>query len=575
MVPELGLYLLITALMASVLSLGGGFVHSTAVQIRAQRLSSALVFVSFLVLAYSFYQVDLTLQIVYQHADHALPALYRIGAVWGGHEGSMLLWMTILNGWIWAGSRLALPPESRRNVMMVLSAINLGFLLFVLIASNPFARYLPITPLSGQDLNPFLQDPVMLIHPPILYMGYLGFVLPFALAMAALWEGHLTQAMVRIMRVCVVVAWSFLTIGIALGSFWAYYELGWGGWWFWDPVENASLMPWLAGAALFHLLRVTETRRGFATWAVLLSLLAFMLSILGTFLVRSGALTSVHSFANDPARGVFILCLLAAYTLPALVLFSLRGSRLHHEMDYALNSREGLILANNVLLMIILGTVLLGTLYPLIIESLGMGFISVGAPYFNAILIPLGLVLGALMAYSTWTKPIPLRVAFQRVRARLPIKLWGMYLAHLGFGVLILGITLTTYLSVEDDVILGVGETHAIGDYRFTLDSLTPIQGPNFTAEQASMTVTYKGALLTTMKPEKRFYTQRQMPIAQIALDGNLARDLYVALAEPLEDHRWVFRIQVKPFIRLIWLAALLMASGGILSIFNHKGEAQ
>lgn len=556
MIPELGLYLLITATIATVLSLGAGALRQELVQVRALRLSSALVFGAFVLLAYSFYQVDLSVQIVYQHADHALPALYRIGAVWGGHEGSILLWVTILNAWIVAGSFVALPESMRRYNLSILSFINLGFLLFILTVSNPFARYLPISPTSGQDLNPFLQDPVMLIHPPILYMGYLGFILPFALAIAVLIKGEFAEQALRVMRSSTLVAWSFLTLGIALGSFWAYYELGWGGWWFWDPVENASLMPWIAGCALLHILRVVQTRQSFQAWALLLCLLAFALSVLGTFLVRSGALTSVHSFANDPKRGLFILCLLAIYLIPALILYSLRAGRLQHPIQFTLTSREGLILINNVILMIILATVLLGTLYPLAIESLGLGFISVGAPYFNALVIPMGLVLGGLIVF-TW---YALRIGVRR-------QTLGMHLAHAGFLVLILGIALSSHYSLEEDVILSPGQSHQIGDYDFTLDKILTVQGPNYQGIQAILSVSDQGKFIGLMSPEKRFYNQGKMPIAEIALNSNLSRDLYLALAEPLNADRWILRIQVKAWIRLIWGGALMMALGGFLAM--------
>lgn len=558
MVPELGLFLLITALMASALSLGFGWMQAETVQVRALRLANLLVFSSLLLLAYSFYKVDLSVQIVYQHADYALPVLYRIGAVWGGHEGSILLWVTILNAWVFASTWLKLPCEIRNNMFKVLAIFNLGFLLFILTVSNPFARYLPIQPSMGQDLNPFLQDPVMLIHPPILYLGYLGFAIPFALAVAVLWLGRFEATAVKVIDSCVLVAWSFLTVGIVLGSFWAYYELGWGGWWFWDPVENASLMPWLAGGALLHILRMVKTRQAFQGWALLLCLLAFTLSILGTFLVRSGALTSVHSFANDPKRGLFILGLLTVFCLPALILFSVRAGKFYHGISFKLTSREGLILINNVILTIILATVLLGTLYPLAIESLGLGFISVGAPYFNALVVPLGLIMLALLPLAT-------------IRMRLSWRLIGMHCAHLGFAVFVAGAALTTFMSKEEDVILGVGDSHRIGAYEFTLEYLRPIQGPNYEGTRAKIRVTEHDKFLTDLKPEKRLYNQNNLPIAEIALDGSLSRDLYLALAEPLEHNQWIVRIQIKPWVRLIWLGGLMMAAGGILSLVRRS----
>lgn len=616
MIPELGLFLLITAILACMLSLMAAVRQDDMLQLRAVRLSSGLVFFAFSVLAYSFYEVDLSVQIVYQHVHHTLPALYRIGALWGGHEGSMLLWSVILNLWMITYSG-ACTRESRA----VLSAVSLGFLMFLVTVSNPFARYLPITPHFGQDLNPFLQDPVMLIHPPILYTGYLGFIIPFALSVTALWRGTLTDQMLILIRQTTLIAWSFLTLGIALGSFWAYYELGWGGWWFWDPVENASLLPWIAGAALLHISRVTQLRGGFKAWTLLLCIMTFSLSILGTFLVRSGALTSVHSFANDPTRGLFILCLLALYTLPALALYSMRAARFNHSIQFSLSSREGLMLINNVLFMICLATVLLGTLYPLIIESFGLGFISVGAPYFNALIVPLGLLMAFLMGFAPfarymksfhWPKTFvfvstcassisgflligiiglifkwpPLMslslilvfwiisqslLAMIDARGKLALRLWGMHLAHLGFASLILGIAVTSYYSIEDDVILSIGDSHLMREYEFTLEAVRPLSGPNYTSAQADLKVMHQGEFLALMQPEKRFYTERSMPIAQIALEGNLARDIYVALAEPLPNNQWILRIQYKPMVRFIWLGAVLMALGAMLSLYTTK----
>ena len=573
MVPELGLFLLIIAAVASLLSIGAGFKHAPLVQMRSLRLTAILVFSAFALLMISFYQVDLSLQIVYQHADHALPTPYRIGAVWGGHEGSMLLWVAILNVWAILATFLKLPDDIKRNVFTVLSSVNIGFLLYILIVSNPFARYLPITPTSGQDLNPFLQDPVMLIHPPILYMGYLGFIVPYALAIAVLIKGKCEPEILDIMRRCALRSWSFLTLGICLGSFWAYYELGWGGWWFWDPVENASLMPWLAGCALLHVVRVAQHRQGFVGWTVLLCIFAFCLSILGTFLVRSGALTSVHSFANDPTRGLFVLGLLTIYTVPALLLFSIKSVRLHQKIAFPVTSREGFILMNNVLFMIVLCTVILGTLYPLVIESLGLGFISVGAPYFNYLIVPIGLVLAIGILFAPFTRYIKSYEWPKNPLKNLASASIGMHLAHVGFLSLCLGIAVTSYYSIEDDVVMSVGQTHTMGNYDFTLDSVSPIKGPNFTAAQAVLSVQHKGKHLAIMKPEKRYYAPRNMPIAEIALKGNLMRDLYVALAEPIGNDRWVIRIQIKPMIRFIWLGGILMTLGGFVAYFSRRGK--
>lgn len=621
MLPELGFFTLLGALMVCVFSVYGGLTSQSQLLLRASRLTAVMMMAVFALLLYSFFETDLTLQIVYQHADQTLPWYYRLGALWGGHEGSMILWLVLLNAWIFAASYFKLDEKTKTIFLTTLALVNIGLLCFSIFTSNPFARYLPITPTFGRDLNPLLQDMVMLIHPPILYMGYVGTAIPFALAIAALITGKLHRAILSTMRKSVLVAWAFLTFGITLGSFWAYYELGWGGWWFWDPVENASLLPWLAGTALLHMVLVTGARKSFQSWTLLLAIITFSLALLGTFLVRSGALTSVHSFANDPERGLFILALLGVYTLGAMVLFSLRANRFESTKAFAVTSREGLLLMNNILFMVVLGTVLLGTLYPLVIEMLGLGFISVGAPYFNVMVVPLALLMCVLLGFSpysqwkqafswnnqtiktlsigfvlllalglaslallkltTWWVAVSLLlvawIASQTIidliaqRFKLSLHRWGMHVAHIGFAALVVGVSITSTYDVENDVVLKLGDTFQLNEYDFTLNDVRPLHGPNYTSAQAVVSVYENDKLLTQMKPEKRFYTRREMPMAEVAIYGNLLRDLYIALAEPLNDDKWILRIHYKPFVRWIWLGGLLMAVGAMLSWFDKK----
>ncbi len=583
-------------------------------------------------LAYSFAYNDFSVAYVAANSNSQLPLIYRITALWGGHEGSMLLWSFILSGWTLAVALFGgnLPMTMQARVLAVMGLIGLGFLLFVQITSNPFLRALPFFPLDGRDLNPLLQDIGLIIHPPMLYMGYVGFAVAFAFVVAALLAGQLDSAWARWSRPWTVAAWAFLTVGIALGSWWAYYELGWGGWWFWDPVENASLMPWLLGTALIHSLASTEKRGVLRLWTVLLAILTFSLSILGTFLVRSGVLTSVHAFASDPSRGTFILALLAIVSGSALVLLLLRAGRIRSVGQFSSTSREASLLGNNLLLAGACLVVATGTLFPLIIDVLELGKLSVGPPYFNTLFVPLSLLtllllgigpllrwkhhelrsllprLGILalvssalalvlpwlagveyyslvvitLALSVWVILCMGYDLQQRLRHQpntllglwqLPRAYKGMQIGHLGLVVTVVGVALTSHYSIERDVRLALGQTVQVGAYSYHLSELNKKQGPNYTSTRATIEVLDNGQVLQVMHPEKRTYTVRMMPMSEVALSPGLVRDLYVALGEPLDDSSWAVRIYDKPFVRWLWLGALIMALGGLLAILDPR----
>ena len=640
MLPEIGHLALILALamalLQAVLPLAGaarGEPRLMAVARPAAMGQFGFLLTSFLCLVVSFIHNDFSVAYVAENSNTQLPVWYRISAVWGGHEGSLLLWALILGGWTLAVALCsrALPLDLVARVIGVMGIISTGFLLFLQLTSNPFARLLPDFPLNGRDLNPLLQDFGLIVHPPMLYMGYVGFSVAFAFVVAALLSGRLDSAWARWSRPWTTAAWCFLTVGIALGSWWAYYELGWGGWWFWDPVENASFMPWLVGTALIHSLAATEKRGVFRTWTVLLAIATFSLSLLGTFLVRSGVLTSVHAFANDPRRGLFILALLTVITGGALLLLVLRAPAIRSEGRFAPVSRETLLLTNNLLLVGACGVVFMGTLFPLLADVMNMGKLSVGPPYFNALFAPLAmallLALGVgpllhwkqhdlkklaphllgLLALSVvlgialpllfagelrfwvalslslvfWVlftslydvrdklahKPSPLSALF-----KLPRGYQGMLLAHLGVAVCVTGVALTSAYSVERDVRLRVGETVAIGPYDFRLLSLRDVEGPNYRATQARVEVLSKdGREVAIMEPEKRLYSVQQMPMTEVAIQPGLIRDLYLALGEPLSDGAWAVRVYYKPFVRWIWLGALCMALGGVLAISDPR----
>ena len=634
MLPELGHFALVVALFIAVtlgtLPIIGAARSQVAWMTLARPAAQAqfvFVAIAFFSLMASFAQGDFSLVNVAANSNSELPLAYRIAATWGSHEGSMLLWVFMLSGWMLAVSllsrRLPLPMVAR--VLGTMGFVSVGFLLFVLLTSNPFARLNPPA-LDGRDLNPLLQDPGMVIHPPMLYMGYVGFAVAFSFAVAALLAGRFDAAWARWSRPWTTAAWVFLTLGIALGSWWAYYELGWGGWWFWDPVENASFMPWLAGTALLHSLAVAEKRGAFKAWTVLLAIAAFSLSLLGTFLVRSGVLTSVHAFATDPARGIFILLFLGLVIGGSLALFAWRAGSVGFSGRFDRLSRETLLLGNNVLLVAATGAVMLGTLYPLALDALGLGKISVGAPYFEAVFVPLmapvvllmvvgplarwksasladiarllrwpalastaaalalpwaagrfsaGVALGLFLAAWVFTGTAVLLL--QRSRSgigqlrRSSRSFWGMVLAHFGVGVFIVGVTLVRGYETERDVKMAVGDHLDVAGHRFTFQGVRETTGPNYVAVQARVQVSREGDAPFVMTPEKRLYKVSQMPMTEAAIDTGWTRDLYVSLGEPLDDKTWTLRVYHKPFVDWIWGGAFLMALGGMLALADRR----
>ncbi len=585
---------------------------------------------AFACLTYAFMVDDFSVAYVAQNSNSALPWYYKFSAVWGAHEGSLLLWAFILSGWTFAVSIFSrqLPEDMLARVLGVMGLISIGFLLFLIVTSNPFDRLLPQSPADGRDLNPLLQDFGLVVHPPMLYMGYVGFSVAFAFAIAALLGGRLDAAWARWSRPWTLVAWAFLGTGIALGSWWAYYELGWGGWWFWDPVENASFMPWLVGTALIHSLAVTEKRGVFKSWTVLLAIAAFSLSLLGTFLVRSGVLTSVHAFATDPARGVFILVFLLAVVGGSLTLFALRAPVVKSQIGFGLWSRETLLLVNNLLLVVATAMILLGTLYPLLLDALSGAKLSVGPPYFNAMFLPLmgalmlALSVGVLVRWKdtplkwlvgmltpvliasavlgglgsllfgdfhwavlavcmlgAWVVVAGVRDLLDKTRHKGLIKgirsltpsYWGMQLGHFGLVMCALGVVLTSQQSDERDLRLAPGESLELGGYSFVFEGAKHFDGPNFTSDKGTIRVFDGNDEIAVLHPEKRLYTVQQMPMTEAGIDAGFTRDLYVALGEPLENGAWAVRVHIKPFVRWIWLGALLTSLGGVLSATDRR----
>ncbi|WP_288388323.1 heme lyase CcmF/NrfE family subunit [uncultured Alteromonas sp.] len=641
MVPEIGNIALTLALVLSILlavyPLWGAHRQHDTLMATAKPLAIGLfvfTLIAYLCLTYAFVTDDFSVEYVAQHSNSQLPLVYKITAVWGGHEGSFLLWVLMLSIWTVAVAIFSrgIPLTMVARVLSVLGMVGIGFYLFMLLTSNPFNSMLPFFPVDGRDLNPLLQDFGMIIHPPMLYMGYVGFSVAFAFAISALISGQLDSTWARWARPWVIAAWAFLTVGIALGSWWAYYELGWGGWWFWDPVENASFMPWLVGTALMHSLAVTEKRKAFKSWTVLLAIAAFSLSLLGTFLVRSGVIVSVHSFASDPTRGLFILGILIVLSGFGLLLYAMRASALKSPGRYQAFSREVLLMGNNVFLCAATLVVLLGTLLPLVHKELGLGSISVGAPFFNQmftlLIVPFVLFLGlgpltrwkhqtagalknqllvaggiaisaALLvnfSYDTaqymgvlgmilvfWILVTTVQEVFQRVNAnpsntstftklrKLTPSHWGMVLGHIGFAISIIGITLVSNYELERDVRMEVGETVELGGYAFTFTDIKPFQGPNYTADVGVFDVNKADEFVVHLEPEKRMYTVQRMPMTEAAIHSTVSRDLFIAMGEPLDDGAWAVRIYIKPFVAWLWAGAVVMAIGGIFSISDKR----
>ena len=635
MIPELGNFALILAFFLSVI-LGVvpmvGAARNNMLWMSLARPLSAGVFVflsiSLLVLAYSFVIDDFSVQFVASHSNTTLPLQYKLTAVWGGHEGSFLFWTWMLGGWMLAVAIFSksVPQEFIARVLSVMGLISVGYTLFMLATSNPFDRVLPLPPSDGADLNAALQDFAFIVHPPSLYMGYVGFSVVFAFAIAALLSGRLDSAWARWCRPWANAAWAILTLGLSLGSWWAYYELGWGGWWAWDPVENPPLITWLLGAAMIHSLAATEKRGVFKSWTVLLAIMAFASSLLGTFITRSGLLTSVHAFATDPTRGVYILGFLGLIIGGSLLLYAIRAPILKSEFGFGSWSREIFLLANNLILVVASAAILLGTLYPMVYQAMtGGDLISVGPPYFNTIFVPLMGVLVVLMGIgpiSRWKKTSPdylrrqlgrvamaavalgvlipvlltmslpvttigvvvlgLWIMFSMFRdilnkiankpsagaglKSLPVSYWGMQLAHFGFVLTMAGACLTSIYSIERSVLLQVGQQADLGRYTFIFEDIRPVQGPNYIADEASIRILRDGNYLEYLYPQKQLYTASNTPATQMGIDGRFLRDLFVTLGDPRDSGAWSMTLYVKPFVRWIWLGTLFIAFGGILA---------
>ncbi|MDO7085502.1 heme lyase CcmF/NrfE family subunit [Pseudocolwellia sp. AS88] len=638
MIPELGHFALIIglafAICLSIVPLVGVVTKQQQLITYAKPLTFgmfAFVAISIITLGYSFVTDDFSVLYIAGHSNSHLPYYFKISAVWGGHEGSLLLWVFSLTAWTAAVAKFSDGIEDAfiARVLSVLGMVVVGFAVFTLLTSNPFERIWPNVPLEGRDLNPLLQDVGLIIHPPLLYMGYVGFSVAFAFAVAALMCGKLDAAWARWARPWTVGAWVFLTAGIALGSWWAYYELGWGGWWFWDPVENASFMPWLVGTALIHSLAVTEKRGTFRNWTVLLSIFAFSLSLLGTFIVRSGVITSVHSFAADPGRGLFILMLLGIAVGGSLTLFAIRASNVASFSRFAFYSRETALLICNVILVIAAVTVLLGTLYPLLVDALGYGKISVGPPYFNAVFVPImsllfivmgigpmirwkkakkgelrkqlfspsiiSVVVGLAFPFlyggefdawvamgitlACWVELVVLKELYNNAKnsdgtltwSRLTLSQIGMTLAHKGIAITIVGVTLVSTYETETNIKMSQGETSYISGYDIKFNGVKDVKGPNYSAVQGQIEVYKDGEFVSLLQPERRTYLVQTMGMTEAAIDPGLFRDVYVALGDPLPNNAWAVRVHYKPFVRWIWFGAIFMSIGGLFTILDKR----
>ncbi|MCP5326682.1 MAG: heme lyase CcmF/NrfE family subunit [Oceanospirillaceae bacterium] len=649
MIPELGHLALIIAMGMSLLAVAIPLIGAQRGYENWMHMARPLTWayslfltLSFGALALAFVQDDFSVAYIAKNSNSLLPVQYKISAVWGSHEGSLLLWVLLLSFWAVAVSIFSkrLPLDVLARALAVMALIGLGFELFLLLTSNPFLRILPNSPLDGGDLNPLLQDFGLIVHPPMLYMGYVGFAVSFAFAIAALMTGRLDAAWARWSRPWTTLAWAFLSLGIALGSWWAYYELGWGGWWFWDPVENASFMPWLVGTALIHSLAVTEKRGAFKSWTLLLAIFAFSLSLLGTFLVRSGVLNSVHAFASDPGRGLFILALLTICIGGSLLLYAIKAPSVVTKVSFSWLSRESFLLMNNLLLVIVASMVLLGTLFPLIADFFFATKISVGPPYFNLFFVPMMSLLVILMnvgVVARWKKTsanvfvqslwpamaiaIIMCIAFPLVYGRelnyhviwgvalcswliagTLLDLWrkaqhsaglvqgfkrikpsyyGMVLGHLGVAVTAMGIAVVSNYTLEKDVRMVPGDSISLVNYEFKFDGVEKRQGPNYIADHGTIEVYDGTELYTVLHPQKRNYPVARNVMTEADIQPGLFRDLYVALGEPLENGAWAVRVHYKPYVRWLWLGAILMALGGLLAVSDRryrlavKGEAQ
>ena len=639
MIAELGNYGLALALALSIFLAILPLVGAEKGNAKLMSLGRPLTWAMFLALSLSFGSLfylfavnDFSVQYVVNNSNSTLPLQYRLSAVWGSHEGSLLLWIWLLALWAVGVATFTrkMPEEAVARVLSVMGLISIGFMVFIIFSSNPFNRTFPDFPADGRELNPMLQDVGLIFHPPLLYMGYVGFSVAFAFAIASLMTGKLDTAWARWSRPWTMAAWVFLTLGIVLGSWWAYYELGWGGWWFWDPVENASLMPWLAGTALIHSLAVTEKRSTFKAWTVLLAILAFSLCLLGTFLVRSGILVSVHAFASDPTRGLYILAYLVFVIGGSLLLYAFQGTKIKSLDNYQRYSRESLLLLNNVMLMAFLSVVFLGTILPLIHKQIGLGSVSIGAPFFNQmfliLMVPFAFILGIgplvkwrrdqisalrtpvmislvmmialgfglpylvgnritatsvmgvmmsaiiviLSLYEMHTRATH-RHSFLMGIFKLSRSHWGMVLAHLGVAMTVFGIAMSHNFSIEKDVRMREGDSVQILDYNFTFKGLKITDGANYQGGTADIEITRNGKPEATLHAEKRFYNVSKMGMTEAAIDWGFTRDLYAALGEQLDDGSWGLRLYYKPFIRWIWFGGVFMALGGLLCMLDKR----
>ena len=634
MIPELGNFALYIAfalsILLSIFPAIGVRQNNARLMAMAPNLSIGLfVFTlfSFSCLVYAFLTDDFTVVNVAQNSNSALPNQYKFAASFGSHEGSFLLWLLMQSGWLFAVAIMSkgLPVDMRTRILTVLGWVCVGFYAYIIISSNPFERTLPYFPVDGRDLNPLLQDIGMIIHPPLLYMGYVGLSVSFAFAIAALLSGNLDSTWAKWSRPWTAAAWAFLTLGITVGSWWAYSELGWGGWWFWDPVENASFMPWLVATALLHSLAVSEKRNAFKSWTVFLAIAAFSLSLLGTFLVRSGVIVSVHAFASDPERGIFILILLALVIGGSLLLYSLRAGNIKSFGKFSIFSRESMLWGNNVLLIAATMVVLMGTLLPLVHKEIGLGTISIGEPFFNQmftyLIVPFALLLG-IAPLVRWkqdklnnfvTKPVVviissvvltllwLKVEFNDINLlaalgtclavwvvlftllelkqtskkvslfKLPLSHSSMSLGHIGLAFVIAGVALTSQYSVERDVKMNTGDSAELRGYQFTFDKIKNIEGPNYDGWAAVISVTKQDKPVATMLAEKRFYPVQRNTMTEAAIDDGFFRDIYISLGERLPDGAWALRLYVKPYVRWIWLGGIIVAFAGGLTLFDRR----
>ncbi|MCY4641653.1 MAG: heme lyase CcmF/NrfE family subunit [Gammaproteobacteria bacterium] len=641
MIPEIGHFALIIALclalVQTIVPILGAQTHTVqwmAVAKPAARGQFLFVAISYVCLTYSFLNSDFSVLYVANNSNTALPTYYKVSAVWGAHEGSLLLWALVLGVWTFAVTMFSrsLPDEMVARVLGVMGFVSVGFFLFMLLTSNPFERIFP-SPAEGRDLNPLLQDPGLVIHPPMLYMGYVGFSVAFAFAIAALLGGKLDSVWARWSRPWVIFAWVFLTLGITLGSWWAYHELGWGGWWFWDPVENASFMPWLVGTALIHSLAVTDKRSSFKSWTVLLAIFTFSLSLLGTFLVRSGVLVSVHAFATDPARGLYILIFLAVVIGGSLLLYALRAPHIKSSGQFELFSRETALLVNNVLLLVAMLTILVGTLYPLFVSAFDLPSLSVGKPYFDlvfsALTLPLVFVVG-IGPFMRWKKAAMNKVLRRLVKVavigiavglalpfmvagkttilvtlgvtlggwsiasavyyllrnvfpaesgaavmhrlgKIPRATWGMSTAHVGIGVFVLGVTFVSAFEQVRELPMQFGQKAEMSGYVFQFEGVRDVRGPNYSSKQASVRVYRNDRPVALLLPEKRTYLVQQNPMTEAGIDTGFLRDVYVALGEQIDGNTWGMRLYYKPFVQWVWLGAMLMAFGGLLAALDRR----